>query len=173
MLDLVGNVSTHSIRKTSTETMQNNTVIRDASNQRGRWKTIFTNLKATASNIYHMSFLRYLDLVAAEGLCSAGCCYYEVENLTDEMVLNIMPASKHLIKGVGYILCAAALWAYTNEPDLLPSTLKKRTTNAATCFAPHLATASRGFSQPFSTSILLAGGMHKEIHVHAHHSFFF
>ena len=48
------------------------------------------------------------------------------ENLTDEMVLNIMPASKHLIKGVGYILCAAALWAYANEPDLLPSTLKKR-----------------------------------------------
>ena len=32
----------------------------------------------------------------------------------------------HVIKGVGYILCAAALWAYTNEPDLLPSTLKKR-----------------------------------------------
>ncbi len=31
-----------------------------------------------------------------------------------------------MIKGVGYILCAAALWAYTNEPDLLPSTLKKR-----------------------------------------------
>jgi len=118
ILELIGNVSTHSIRKTSTEAMQNNKVIRDASDQRGRWKTEKTTKKRNASNIYHMSFLRYLDLEAAQGLCKAGCCIYIAENLTDEMVLNILPASKHLISGVGYILCCAALWAYANSPEL-------------------------------------------------------
>ena len=54
-------------------------------------------------------------------------------------MLAILPASKHLIKGVGYILCTAALWAYANEPDLLPSTLKKRIQK----FEAHLLTVER------------------------------
>lgn len=106
--------------------MQNNKVCRDASDQRGRWKTIKTNKKSRASNIYHKSFLRFLDLEAASGLCEAGCCYYVVEGLTAEMVKNILPASKHLISGVGFILCCAALWAYANERDLLPDALIAR-----------------------------------------------
>ena len=62
-LKLVGILSTHSVRKFSTETMQNAKVCRDASDQRGRWKTIKVNKKSRASNIYHMSFLRFLDII--------------------------------------------------------------------------------------------------------------
>ena len=62
--------------------MQNNKVSRQGSDQRGRWKTVFTDVKAHASNIYHKTFLRYLDLVAGQGLCQAGCCWYVVDGLT-------------------------------------------------------------------------------------------
>ena len=125
-LNFPGNVSTHSIRKFSTETMQKWKVIRDASDQRGRWKTIRTDEKAQASNIYHNSFQRWLDLVAAAALCHKSCVRYEVEMLTGEMVLNLFPASKNLITGVGHILCCAALWAYKNAAQLLPLQLIQR-----------------------------------------------
>ena len=65
-------------------------------------------------------------MVAGQGLCEAGCCWYVVDGLTEDMVLNILPASKELIQGVGYILCCAALWAYANESDLIPAKLKAR-----------------------------------------------
>ena len=63
-------------------------------------------------------------MVAGQGLCEAGCCWYVVDGLTEDMVLNILPASKELIQGVGYILCCATLWAYANESDLIPAKLK-------------------------------------------------
>ena len=122
-LKLVGILSTHSVRKFSTETMQNAKVCRDASDQRGRWKTIKVNKKSRASNIYHMSFLRFLDIEACSGLCASGMCRYFVDGLTDALISEIMPATKEMITGVGRILCAAALWAYKNERNLLPNSL--------------------------------------------------
>lgn len=122
-LKLVGILSTHSVRKFSTETMQNAKVCRDASDQRGRWKTIKVNKKSRASNIYHMSFLRFLDIEACQGLCASGMCRYVVDSLTDALISEIMPATKEVIPGIGRILCAAALWAYKNERNLLPNSL--------------------------------------------------
>ena len=125
-LALSGNVSTHSVRKTSTETMQRAKVRRECSDQRGRWKTRHTDKKASASNIYHMSFQRWLDLNGAVALVKGRPVRYEVENLTDEIVRQVLPASRRLINGVGFLLCSAALWAYHNSRTLLPDSLITR-----------------------------------------------
>jgi len=70
-----------------------------------------------------MSFLRFLDIEACAGLCASGMCRYYVDSLTDALISEIMPATKEVIPGIGRILCAAALWAYKNERNLLPNSL--------------------------------------------------
>ena len=52
-----------------------------------------------------------------------GPVRYEVENLTDEVVRQVLSASRRLINGVGFLLCSAALWAYHNSRSLLPESL--------------------------------------------------
>ena len=70
ILELEGQVSTHSVRKFATEEMDRSKLPRTTSDQRGRRKNEENTKTRKASNRYHILFHRDEDIRAA--ICLAG-----------------------------------------------------------------------------------------------------
>ena len=123
-LEHKGRTGHHGTRKEAPTTLLRLGLLRAWIEYRGRWRD-----RKRSSDAYFADDLPWVDAHVAQALCGLdGACRYEILNFSQDMILQILPASKHLEDGVGKVLLGAILYAYKDPLGLtyLPSTLITR-----------------------------------------------